>query len=87
MKLFRLPKRDPGRFAEDPPLLKALRCILLVLLFGGVVFGVWLNSQKQAALREKSAPARMDRLGSLPDGSRTAGKTFSLPGAAAARPS
>ena len=67
MRLFRLPKRDPGRFEQDPPWLKILRYILLVLLFGAVGFGVWLNAQRQAAMLTKSAPSVIDKTGSLSD--------------------
>ncbi|MDR2488084.1 MAG: hypothetical protein LBD42_01050 [Desulfovibrio sp.] len=67
MKLFRLPKRDPGRFAEDTPLLKIVRYILIILLFGGVGLGVWLNGQKRAALRAKPVPELIDKRGSLPE--------------------
>lgn len=66
MRLFRLPKRDPGRFEEDPPWLKLLRYVLLVLLFGAVGFGFWLNAQRQAAMLTKPAPPVIDKTGSLP---------------------
>jgi hypothetical protein len=65
MKLFRLPKRDLGRFEEDTLLLKIIRAVLILLLFGAVCYGVWLNSQKQEALRRKSAPSYFDKSGSL----------------------
>lgn len=67
MKFFRLPKRDPGRFEEDPPLLKITRSILLVLLFCGVGFGFWLSFQRQSAMLAKPASQVMDTTGSLSD--------------------
>ena len=70
MRLFRLPKRDPGRFEQDPPWLRILRYVLLVLLFGAVGFGFWLNAQRQAAMLTKPAPAAIDKTGSLSDEQR-----------------
>ena len=67
MRLFRLPKRDPGRFEQDPPWLRIVRYVLLVLLFGAVGFGFWLNAQRQAAMLTKPAPAAIDKTGSLSD--------------------
>ena len=67
MKLFRLPKRDPGRFEHDPPWLKIVRYILIVLLFGAVGFGFWLNAQRQAAMLTKPVPPVIDKTGSLSD--------------------
>lgn len=67
MRLFRLPKRDPGRFEQDPPWMRILRYILLVLLFGAVGFGFWLNAQRQAAMLTKPAPPVIDKTGSLSD--------------------
>ena len=65
MKLFRLPKRDPGRFEEDSTPLKIARSLLIVLLFCGVGLGFWLSSQRQSALLTKPAPQLMDATGSL----------------------
>ena len=65
MKLFRFPKRDPKRFEEDTPVLKVVRLIILVLLFGAVVLGVWLSGQRQAAMRMKSDLQRIDETGFL----------------------
>lgn len=67
MRLFRLPKRDPGRFEQDPPWLRIVRYLLLVLLFGAVGFGFWLNAQRQAAMLAKPAPPVIDKTGSLSD--------------------
>ena len=70
MKLFRFPKRDPGRFEDDTPGLKIARHILLVLLFCGVALGFWLNSQRHAAMFVKPAPRILDTSGSLTDEER-----------------
>ena len=70
MKLFRFPKRDPGRFEDDTPSLKLARHILLVLLFCGVVFGFWLNSQRHAPVPVKNFPQITDTTGSLSDEQR-----------------
>ena len=67
MRLFRLPKRDPGRFEQDPPWLRILRYVLIVLLFGAVGFGFWLNAQRRAAMLTRPAPPIVDRTGSLSD--------------------
>ena len=67
MRLFRLPRRDPGRFEQDPPWMRILRYILIILLFGAVGFGFWLNAQKQAAMLTKPAPPVIDKTGSLSD--------------------
>lgn len=70
MRLFRFPKRDPKRFEEDTPLMKVLRFILIVLLFGAVILGVWLTGQRQAAIRTKSDLQRIDTTSSLTEEQR-----------------
>ncbi len=65
MKLFRFPKRDLERFEEDSLFLRITRFLLLILLFGGVVLGFWLNAQRQASLRTGPSPQQIDRTGSL----------------------
>lgn len=67
MRLFRLPKREPGRFEQDPLWLRIARYILILLLFSAVGFGFWLNAQRQAAMLTKPLPQVIDKTGSLSD--------------------
>lgn len=70
MKLFRFPKRDPKRFEEETLLMQIVRYIIIIALFAGVALGIWMNSQRQAALLNKSPGVRSDATGNLSDEQR-----------------
>lgn len=47
MRLFKFPKRNPGQYNEDGPMLRIVRIIIIALLFCVVLYGFWLNSERQ----------------------------------------
>ena len=52
MKLFRFPKRNRRYANEESALQRFFRFILLVLLFGGVALGFWLNNQRRMEMMQ-----------------------------------
>ena len=57
MRFFRLPKRDPRHAEGEGPWLRFLRIVLIALLFCGVIWGFWMNSERQIN-RIKNPPAK-----------------------------
>jgi len=60
MKFFRLPRPNRQLLDEETPLQKFLRLLVVLLLFGGVVFAFWLNNGRRMErldMRQKTQPA------------------------------
>jgi len=51
MKIFRLPQRNRKLLDEETPLQRFFRLLLILLLFGAVVCGLWLNNERHLERR------------------------------------
>lgn len=68
MALFRFPKRDARHFSDETPWQRFFRIILVTLLFCGVLWGFWMNNERQMdRIRQKDIPA-LDSTGTLSSG-------------------
>ena len=47
MKIFHLPRSNRKLHDEETPLQRLFRVLVILLLFGGVVFGFWLNNERR----------------------------------------
>jgi len=47
MKIFRLPRPNPKLLDEETPLQKFVRVLVVLLLFGGVLFAFWFNNERR----------------------------------------
>ena len=47
MRIFRLPRPNRKLLDEETPLQRLFRLLVILLLFGCVVFGFWLNNERR----------------------------------------
>ena len=80
MRRFRFPKRNSKYFDRETPLQRILRFLIIIVLFGAVVYGFWLNNERRTEMLRPSAPTRMSGAARLPAAS-------SFPPASVAGPS
>ena len=69
MRRFRFPKRNPRYFDGETPLQRVLRFLIIIVLFGAVVYGFWLNNERRTELLRPSPPARLSGAACLPEAS------------------
>lgn len=56
MRFLRLPKRNAKHLDEETPLLRLVRYCIIILLFCGVIWGLWMNNQRRTDMLQKNAP-------------------------------
>lgn len=56
MKRFRFPRRNRKYLDEETPLQRLCRVLLILLLFGAVVLGFWLNNKRRMEMLKKTVP-------------------------------
>jgi hypothetical protein len=54
MKIFRLPRRNRKLLDEETPLQRFFRIVLVLLLFGAVLLGFWLGSERRMEILKPS---------------------------------
>lgn len=66
MRLFRIPRRDRKLLAEERPMARFFRYMLVTFLFCMVFYGFWLNNERNVArVKNITAPAVVDATGTL----------------------
>jgi len=74
MRFFRLPRPNPKLLDEETPLQKLVRVLVILLLFGGVVWAFWSNNERRMErleMRQKPQPVQSSQYDGKP-GSRSA---------------
>ena len=58
LKLFRFRRPNSKYLDEETPLMLIIRVLIILLLFGAVFFGFWLNNERRMDMLNKPQPVR-----------------------------